>query len=448
MSESDKDSPFHYFQRNGATVHQLEMLKAALRDAPELNRRMTAVMQSGDVSRIGLLPNATGSSGGYDPLDRKIRFKPSFLDDEINRQNVDKVVDVMAHEVSHASRRQQLWQISNALDHRAFETAQNTGPRDWTQFVRDAIAYGRYDEARAELDGINVLADRIRNGRNTPLTESELAGRLYATSACVELGPDGKYLFKHGVRFDPVSQSVQPTQDNLKAVARYHFDQNPFYPHFYASNAISKIAAQESTLVESGLIRSMADNRIDLAALGLDRASLSKQSLARDSGGPFQFVDTSGGQQHWVQMKSAGNTDAPEARPELAVAPLSDGDRGLLNGLRDRLRAIGQWDDDQLGNIAAALLVQVRREPLMQRVDEVVLGHGPADGRTNVFALHKPFGDKAPMFNARVDAALAMSTPMQASMAELQAVNQQWDVAREQALVTQHDGPEQLVRRR
>lgn len=374
MSEPDKDSPFHRFQRAGATEHQLQMLTAALNASPELNRDVTEAIRSRDLVRMNLLPADAAANGEYDLYYRDIRLKPDLLDADINnKQNIDKVIDVLAHEISHASRREEGWAFDSTMVKRAHEFVQTDGPRNWTGFVRDYIAYGRGEEAQAELDGVNTLADRIRHENKGPVTEAELAKRLFATSACVEQGPDKSFRFKSGITFDPDTQSVQPSAGNLEAIAKYHFDSNPHYRHHYAAGAISKIADRELAFRADNPLRPIMDNQVNLTELKLDAETLRKGSFQFESNEPFQFADTSRAQRQMVEIRgNRGRSRSPELHEEqerevakpASRSPVepSHPDHELLEILRGRVRGMDQqvgkgWDEKSERLSASALVM-------------------------------------------------------------------------------------------
>lgn len=385
--EPDKDTPFHRFQRSGGSAHQLQMLEAALRASPELERRVTEVMRSGDLAGIGLLPAESGSDGKYNPNRRELRLRPELLDAEIRRPAIDKVVDVLAHETSHASRREALMTFDREMFLHAHERVQAPGPRDWTGFVGHYIAYGRREEARAELDAVQVMADRIRHENRGAVTEANLAERLVATSACVEEGPVGGFRFKQGITFDPASQTVQATPANLEAVARCHFDSRAGYRGVYAAAAIDKIADRELAMRIDDPLRPAAGHRIDLARLGLDADTLRRAPFGFGPDQPFRFVDSSGGQRALVEVwDGAGDRGQPElrARPEPGLAQPGSpspaaprhADHALLRKLQEQVRALDQqagkgWDEHS-ERLAASALVMARGSGFSER-DELRL---------------------------------------------------------------------------
>lgn len=457
MTEPGKDTPFHRFQRAGATEHQLKMLTAALRASPELNRDVTEVMRSEQLTRINVFPANTGSNGEYDLVAREIRLRPKLLNDKINKESIDKVVNVMAHETSHASRGMELRAFDAKMYRRAHDFVQTDGPRNWTGFVGDAIAHGRREEALAELDGINTLADRIRHENKGAVTEAELAKRLSATSACVTPGPDDSFRFKPGITFNPASQSVQPTADNLEIIAKCHFDENPHYRHHYAAGAISKIADRELAFRTDNPMRPMADNQIDLARLGLGAETLRKAAFRFDADQPFQFMDISRGQRRFVEVR---DTSPRHGSPELqrgrtqedapqALRPPTDPahpDHDLLKKLQDQVSMLDQrtnkgWDE-QSERLSASALVMARRSGFTAEDDLKLAFNIPTERYAGGELVHLfrrgPNASVNPAANrVHMATAEALATPVEDRFQQLAQINQEHERAQVQQLAQQ-----------
>jgi hypothetical protein len=368
MTGPGVDTPFHRFQRAGANAHQLRMIAEAVSASPELNRAMTEAMRTGRLASFRLLPPSATVYGEYDPHYREIRLHPALFGAPINQESLDKVVDVLAHETRHALQFDEINGFDARMLDRAQAFGQSKGPREWTAFVGDYIAFGRRMEALAELDGINTLADRIRRQTYRPVTEPELARRLDATSGCVERTPDGTFRFKPGVTFDPATQSVRPTPENLAAIARCHFDANPHYRHHYAASAMRLIADRELALRADDPLRPVTDNRIDLARLGLDAKRLRAMPMRLAAEAPFEIVDISDGRSRLIEFRGSAPRRTPElheARSRMVASMPADAahpDHALWVKLQDRVRELDRaagkgWDEHSERLLASALVM-------------------------------------------------------------------------------------------
>ncbi|MFZ5663502.1 MAG: XVIPCD domain-containing protein [Pseudomonadota bacterium] len=348
------------------------MVAEALRTSPELNRAMTEAIRSGDLVSIRLLPTGEAERNGeYDPYYREIRLRSDLLNVTPREENVHQVVDVLAHETSHAQRRQGLNSFRDRMLQRAHAIAGIEGSRDWTGFVRDYIVFGRREEAHAELDGINAVADHMRAVDGTPVTEAKLARRLHATSACVERH-GRQFRFSPRITFDPTTQSVRTTPANLEAIARCHFDGNPDYRHHYAAAAITLIADRELAYRSEEPHRRRMDNRIALSELGLDPHRLAGMSLRLAAKESFQIVDVSGGSSRIIEFRGSAPRPAQklhEVRPRVAAesAPRTPADphhpdHALWVKLQDRVRELDRaagkgWDEHSERLLASALVM-------------------------------------------------------------------------------------------
>ncbi|WP_374012419.1 hypothetical protein [Pseudoxanthomonas koreensis] len=320
---SDRDSPFQGFARAGGSKQQLEMLAAALRQSPKLNAMASRAMAGGDFQRLSQFESET-RLGQYSTRYREIAIESGLLKGPMNRENLDRLTNTFAHELSHAANRQEMFEFSIRVEHDAFGLAEQPGPRDGTDLVREYIDKGREQETLAELAGINALADRMRNEGRGDVTEAELAERLHAAGGHDLVDQSGsEFRFKPGITFDPVSQSVPATPENIETVAQLFFDVDRGdrgYREFYAAAAISALARGEAAYRYHNPWARVGQTRIDLAALGVDPDVLRKQEF--DFGeppvGPYHFVDSSHGGSRYVDVAHTGprRSGAPSAAPE------------------------------------------------------------------------------------------------------------------------------------
>jgi hypothetical protein len=106
--------------------------------------------------------------------------------------------------------------------------------------------------------------------------------------------------------------------------------------------------------------------------------------------------------------------EADESRR--AIERLAPRDRECLDRFAHVARQ-GGYGDDEAARIAGAALLAMRRDPLVRSADEVRMHGG------DLVVVHAPHGGLPPMFHLRVDAARAAAEPLEASLAQVQALD-------------------------
>jgi hypothetical protein len=103
--------------------------------------------------------------------------------------------------------------------------------------------------------------------------------------------------------------------------------------------------------------------------------------------------------------------------------------------IHDWVKGTGYWNAEESRNVTAALYKQQAEDPLVKRVDRVtgVLGN---DGAQHVLAVYAPFGDKLPMFHARVDGREAAQQPAEQNLQQAEFIKQD-QVRQQQVEMTQ-----------
>lgn len=87
------------------------------------------------------------------------------------------------------------------------------------------------------------------------------------------------------------------------------------------------------------------------------------------------------------------------------------------------MKGTGNWNEEESRNVTAALYKQQAEDPLVKRVDRVTGALGK-DGAENVLAVYAPFGDKLPIFHARVDGREAAKQPAEQSLQQAEVIKQ------------------------
>ncbi|WOS39913.1 XVIPCD domain-containing protein [Xanthomonas rydalmerensis] len=140
-----------------------------------------------------------------------------------------------------------------------------------------------------------------------------------------------------------------------------------------------------------------------------------------------------------VSVTAPSRSKEPEAEPAQekdAKSPiLADNpahpDHSTYQTIHSWVSGTGNWNEEESRNVTAALYKQQVEDPLVKRVDRVTGALGK-DGAENVLAVYAPFGDKLPIFHARVDGREAAQQPAEQNLQQAEVIKQ--DQVRQQAL--------------
>ncbi len=460
-----KDSMFHEFRRNGASQQQLELIAKTLASSPKLNRDLTEAIRTGEVAHLGYVAEGSSAYGSYNSTYRTLNLNADVLDRPATRRRIDNLAYVMGHEVSHAMQRTDAFATSARLNQQAWELAQSDlRKRDYTSIVADYLQSDRRQEALAELNGMNTLADRI--SADGSLTRASFAARADEVSSCVTGTPP---TLDPRVRLDLSTGTFPVDPANLDAVATCFYDaareKGEDYRYEAAAHAISVIAQKEFQARWQDPGRTHTGVELDFKALGLDPHTLRMQTfdLGPRRDGPFYLVDTSSQPRQIIEIhhpkqerKQSKHLHAPAAAQgparEPAQEPAQPAEhhprhpghpdhrlyRQASEGVAALDRAAGKAWDAGSERLAASLLV-LAKENGLQRIDHVVLsqaGPGLRPGE-NVFVVQGELHDPAHL-RAHMKTEQALAAPVEASLQRLEAVNQriseQQRAAQQQAL--------------
>ncbi|MBN6111403.1 XVIPCD domain-containing protein [Xanthomonas bonasiae] len=140
-----------------------------------------------------------------------------------------------------------------------------------------------------------------------------------------------------------------------------------------------------------------------------------------------------------VSVTAPGRSKEQEAEPAqekgtpgpmLADNPAHP-DHSTYQTIHSWVSGTGNWNEEESRNVTAALYKQQAEDPLVKRVDRVTGALGK-DGAENVLAVYAPFGDKLPIFHARVDGREAAQQPAEQNLQQAEVIKQ--DQVRQQAL--------------
>ncbi|MFQ6311574.1 XVIPCD domain-containing protein [Lysobacter capsici] len=119
------------------------------------------------------------------------------------------------------------------------------------------------------------------------------------------------------------------------------------------------------------------------------------------------------------QLAQAPGQNAPES----FTNNLSTSDQADYQKLLTGVQKTGRWDERESENIAASLLLEVKRDPMIKQVDAVAASD-PSMPNTSVFAAYTP-NPQGPNFHVRVDANVAAATPAQDTLQQVAKLDQQ-----------------------
>ncbi|UKE68680.1 hypothetical protein K8O61_14500 [Xanthomonas cerealis pv. cerealis] len=150
-----------------------------------------------------------------------------------------------------------------------------------------------------------------------------------------------------------------------------------------------------------------------------------------------------------VSVSAPGRSKEQEAEPAQekgAQGPmLADNpahpDHSTYQTIHSWVSGTGNWNDEESRNVTAALYKQQAEDPLVKRVDRVTGALGK-DGAENVLAVYAPFGDKLPMFHARVDGREAAQQPAEQNLQQAEVIKQD-QVRQQQVEMSQKQAQEQ-----
>lgn len=119
-------------------------------------------------------------------------------------------------------------------------------------------------------------------------------------------------------------------------------------------------------------------------------------------------------------------SSSPLAQPRFDPRDPGHPDHALFQQGLEKMQAANEqrsepWDNTTVERVAASLVFHVKQDPAVKRIDEVVLSEAtpfsPAGDR--VFAVYRPFGDKAPYFRTDMDTRAAANTPVEQTFQQL-----------------------------
>ncbi|MDL5364162.1 hypothetical protein QSH18_00920 [Xanthomonas sp. NCPPB 2654] len=439
-------------------------LREAVESSPYLVEVMTKAIDNGDLKHISLA-KTPNEGGHYSHQEKTISINSDVLLRPTQSERVDQLTGILGHESGHALMARSTELSTHKLSYRIDE-ALKEGMRygdatvDITPIAKEYRQASRQNEALAELVSMNAVASRVKHQDND-VSEAELLQRLDPTTPCVTNGrlAPGIQMNGHGLQ----QTDNRINSPAVEAVAICQFDQSgnslgalgqSDYNALYLSYAVSAGAAVSRDL-DRASSQSIPSLGLNLKELGSSAEEI--QAAGIDLGGQgkaFGFTDTSGGQLRPVEVRQIGRNGAgqPDIEPQAVSrdqAVLADNpahpDHPTYQQIHSWVSGTGNWNEEESRNVTAALYKQQAEDPLVKRVDRVTGALGN-DGAENVLAVYAPFGDKLPMFHARVDGREAAQQPaeqnlVQAEHIRIEQVRQQQVEMSKQQAPQQEQGP-------
>jgi hypothetical protein len=445
-------------------------LRSAIESSEGMQRNVLQAVGDGRIASFRAEGNPAGSGGSYSE-DNVIRIKEGVLQGMPYASFTEgDLVFVLGHEVEHANRKLSAVHDRGIFQEKVEKIAHAAAPRHrYTEALAGVLDAHRMAESAGEIEGFNAVvnATREQNG-SVELKSAYLASPRYMQHF-IELDDKGKASLKPGFTLND-DMTMSRTGANLEQIGRNYYDgisaetadgrSLSVNQNRYAAEHIADILERErdgrSVLSRAGSAILDAVGleeydpapriEIDFKKLGLDKKLIEAELGLEDA----QLIyDTSDGKSVPLHLESTSSlVPARGMAPDsVATAPAqfaSAADSAAtfdpthpghpqhaihqqavaaVQALNDQLKLPWSAESDAL---AASATLMAARDPLIQRIDHVVLSEataGRAAGQT-VFVVQGEL-DRMPNFTAYMDTQAATRTPAGDSFRELDTLQAQ-----------------------
>ena len=248
----------------GVTQQHMDGLRDAITSSPALVDLFndTLANSSGskpELTTLGLLAPGSNRGAEYDPSSGSLNLElDSLLRASSNRTDSGKLTFLFAHELEHARNARQMDDVWMDYHRDAWKVAYTGGepPRDYSAPLETYLNQTRWDEASAQVRGLNVLADRLQ-AEGKAVNESELhtlGGRRMEDFFLYD-SVSNAYTWKPGYSPNP-DNTLTLDAGNQAAIDQHYYNKPPQilrmgttghsdYPNYYAATALQVVANAE-----------------------------------------------------------------------------------------------------------------------------------------------------------------------------------------------------------
>jgi hypothetical protein len=273
----------------------------AIRTSSSLRERMVLAVLEQELRHVDIAPKGSHTGGYFDASSGTLYLAPEIFAGDDARARIDLVTDHMGHEIAHGlladERAQAIRNLALGV-RRTLVDAQDHPHVDLTSQVGSYLAFTRWDEAVAEIGGINAVSSRVVDGLGGKVSQAAILGRAQSSTTCIEQEGNA-FRLADGITLSPEGKIDATTlaadgrrvqSPNIDAVGVCHYDNSrpllgelgkSSYRNYYGAAAIGIVADEvEAFRASHGLAPNV---RLDLAGLGLDAEQVRAAGL--DLGG-------------------------------------------------------------------------------------------------------------------------------------------------------------------
>ena len=274
--------------RPGVTQQHMDGLRDAITSSPALVDLFndTLANSSGskpELTSLGLLPPGSNFGARYDPSTGALNLNlDALLKASSRREQSGELTFLFAHELEHARNASQMADAWMGYHRDAWKVAY-TGdepPRDYSAPLETYLNQTRWDEASAQVRGLNILADRLlAEGRSVDPTELHALGGSRMLDYFDYDQSTKTATWKPGYTPNP-DNTLTLDAGNQAAIDQHYYNKPPQilrmgttghsdYPNYYAATALQVIANAEQAAHRVWDSNTALPISLDMGRLGL-----------------------------------------------------------------------------------------------------------------------------------------------------------------------------------
>ena len=272
----------------GVTPQHMDGLRDAITSSPALIDLFndTLANSSGskpELTSLGLLPPGSNFGARYDPTTGSLNLDlNSLFLASLDRPNSGVLTFLFAHELEHARNASQMADAWMGYHRDAWKVAYTGGepPRDYSAPLETYLNQTRWDEASAQVRGLNILTDRLlAEGRSVDPTELYALGGNRMLDYFDYDQSTKTATWKPGYAPNP-DNTLTLDAGNQAAIDRHYYNKPPEilqmgvtghsdYPNYYAATALQVIANAEQAAHRVWDNNTALPISLDMGRLGL-----------------------------------------------------------------------------------------------------------------------------------------------------------------------------------